>query len=96
MEQDNLISVLFKFIKYLKASVTRDLIEEELLKHPSCPSWLAITDVLKNWNISCTGYNVPFELRGLKHRVYKDRTPNYCIPMPACFIDLARLREQEF
>ncbi|RYY36109.1 MAG: hypothetical protein EOP46_07600 [Sphingobacteriaceae bacterium] len=61
MEEIQTSAVLFKFIKQLKIQVSRNSVDDELFKHPSYPSLLAVSDVLHNWRVPNGAYGVTYE-----------------------------------
>ena len=61
MRNNNTSQVLNLLVKELQIPVTRQSIDDELLKHPNADSMLAISELLTNWEIPNASYEVTFE-----------------------------------
>ena len=61
MEKNNSAEVLNKLLKVLKISINQKSIREELHKHPDFNSFLAISDVLTNFNVPKAAYEIERE-----------------------------------
>lgn len=55
------ISVVNQLVKHFSLPLTHNVIKEELEQHPDYPSLLSVSDVLKEWDISNTAYEVDVE-----------------------------------
>jgi protein-disulfide isomerase/uncharacterized membrane protein len=58
MRDDNSIATVYKLLKCLRVPVTRQSVREELESHPDHPSLLAISDVLRQWEVHNSAYRV--------------------------------------
>jgi hypothetical protein len=48
---DNYAATVYKLLKRLRVQVTKQTVREELESHPDHPSLLAISDVLRQWEV---------------------------------------------
>ena len=59
--QKNLLYTLKNYLEMLQVKVTYNTLQKTLRRHPDYPSLLAVSDVLKSWNIENMALNIPKE-----------------------------------